>query len=161
VLFPPQQTHSTVNKGHGRIEERTIQVLSLTPGQVDFPFAHQIFQIQRTFTNIAKNTSSTELVCGITSLTAEKAAPARLLEYNRGHWAIENKVHYVRDVTMDEDKSRVRKGNGPRVMATLRNLTLALLRAAGITNIAEKLQILAFDRRELLRFAGINRCASR
>jgi hypothetical protein len=135
--------------------------LNVTPGQVDFPFANQIFQIKRTFTDIPRNSASTEVICGITSLTMEKADCARLLEYNRGHWAIENKVHYVRDVTMDEDKSRVRKGNGPRVMATLRNLALTLLRAAGVTNVAEKLQIFAYDCRELLRFAGIHRCASR
>jgi predicted transposase YbfD/YdcC len=160
VLFSPKQTHVTVEKGHGRIEERTIKVLSIEPGQVDFPFASQIFQIERKFTATAKGKSSCEVVCGITSLTEKKATPARLLEFNRGQWTIENKVHYVRDVTMAEDQSRIRKGQSPRVMATLRNLTLNLLRLAGITNISETLQRFAFDRRELFKFAKIGCCAS-
>ena len=161
MLFPPEQTHSTTDKGHGRIEERTIQVLNATPAQIDFPFANQIFQIQRTITIIAKNSTSTEVVYGVSSLTAKRASPERLLDYNRGHWSIENKVHCVRDTTMAEDQSRIRKGNGPRVMATLRNLVLSILRAAGITNIAEKLQEFAYNRTALLRFAGIQRCAGR
>src|SRR5699024_3721502 len=76
---------------------------------------------------------------GLTSLgqTAQKPhAPGRVTAYLRGHWRIENKLHYVRDVTYHEDASRVRARNAPRIMASLRNLAISTLRQAGHTNIA-------------------------
>jgi hypothetical protein len=81
-----------------------------------------------------------EVAFGISSLSTEKANPAQLLAFNRNHWSIENKVHYVRDVTFDEDRSRVRKQAGPQVMASLRNLTLSMLRMAGANKIAQSLR---------------------
>ena len=70
----------------------------------------------------------TETVYGMTSLSAERADAARLLCLVRGHWHIENKSHYVRDVTYDEDRSQVRSGNIPQVMAALRNACIGLMR---------------------------------
>jgi hypothetical protein len=77
-----------------------------------------------------------ELAYGVTSLTAAQAGPARLLRLVRGQWEIENRLHWVRDVTFDEDRSQVRAGHGPRVMASLRNLVIGLLRLAGHRSIA-------------------------
>ena len=77
-----------------------------------------------------------EVVYGVTSLSPERGTPERLLELIRGHWQIENKLHWVRDVTFAEDHSQVRCGNIPQVMAALRNITLGLLRWAGYSNIA-------------------------
>jgi hypothetical protein len=77
-----------------------------------------------------------ELAYDVTSLTAEQADPARLLRLVRGQWEIENRLHWVRDVTFDEDRSQVRAGHGPRVMASFRNLAISLLRLAGHRNIA-------------------------
>jgi predicted transposase YbfD/YdcC len=79
-------------------------------------------------------------VYAVTSLTAEQAQPAELASYIRGHWHVENKLHWVRDVTMGEDLSRVRTGGGPRMMASLRNLAISLLRLAGHHNIAKALR---------------------
>jgi len=76
---------------------------------------------------------------GVTSLP-EGTSPARLLSLVRGHWRIENSLHWVRDVTFDEDRSQVRTGTGPRVMATLRNLAIGLLRVRGCANIAQALR---------------------
>ncbi len=76
----------------------------------------------------------------VTSLTAEQAQPDELAAYIRGHWKIENRLHWVRDVTMGEDLSRSRTGGGPRMMASLRNLALSILRLAGHTNIAKALR---------------------
>ena len=73
---------------------------------------------------------------------------------NRGHWAIES-MHCVRDITFDEDKSRIRTGNGPHIMAILRNLAINLLRSRGVKNIAEKIQQFAWSRSTLLRFLGV------
>lgn len=82
-------------------------------------------------------TEQRETVFCITSLTPDKADAPRLLQLNRGHWAIENRLHYVRDWTFDEDRSQVRKRAAPHLMASLRNLTITLLRLAGAsTNIA-------------------------
>lgn len=90
---------------------------------------------------------------GITSLTPQQAKPKRLLV--RGHWHIENKLHYVRDRTYDEDHSQVRTGNGPRAMATMRNLAIALLRLAGWANIAQATRHYARDSRRTLVLLGV------
>lgn len=79
-----------------------------------------------------------------------------MLDLNRGHWSIENESHYVRDVTFDEDRSRIRKKGGPQVMATLRNLVLSLLRLLGIDNIARALREFAWGNKNMaLRVIGI------
>ena len=76
----------------------------------------------------------------ITSVSRGVAGAAQLLKWARGHWSIENRSHYVRDVTMGEDASRIRKRNGPEVMAALRNAAIGLMRTMGVTNIAEALR---------------------
>ena len=93
----------------------------------------------------------------MTSLKEEHASPARLLDICRGHWEIENRVHWVRDVTFDEDRSRIRKNNGPRVMATLRNLAMGIFRLLGFDHIPEGIRYFSHWRRaeEALRLLGI------
>lgn len=86
---------------------------------------------------------TTEVVSGITSLLPSQADAKQLLKYNRGHWGIENRLHYVRDFTYDEDRSRIRTKNGPRMMACLRNFAISLLRLFKFTNIAKALRRLA------------------
>jgi predicted transposase YbfD/YdcC len=76
----------------------------------------------------------------ITSAPRELADAAALLSWARGHWTIENGSHYVRDVTMGEDASRIRKASGPEVMAALRNVAIGFLRSTGVRNIAEALR---------------------
>jgi hypothetical protein len=73
----------------------------------------------------------------------------------RGHWSIENRLHYVRDVTFDEDRSTVRKGNGAQVMASLRNLAISILRMAGARYIAPALRACARLGLAVLRLIGI------
>ena len=77
-----------------------------------------------------------EVVYGCTSLSKERASAERLLKLVRGHWTIENRSHWVKDVTFDEDRSQVGKGNIPQVMTALRNTVMGLLRKAGESNIA-------------------------
>lgn len=84
-----------------------------------------------------------------------------ILKMNRGHWSIENCVHYVRDVTFEEDKSRIRTGNGAHIMAILRNLAINLLRSRGVKNIAEKIQKFAWSRVALLKFLGVTQATLR
>ena len=122
---------SAVSTDHGRRARRTIKT-ALAPAWIEFTGAAQVAQVRRTVTRKGKKT--VEIVYLITS--DRDADPATLAAWIRGHWEIENRLHWVRDVTYQEDKSLVRTGNAPRVMATLRSLAISLLRLDGHTNIA-------------------------
>ena len=129
---------TTLELGHGRIERRTLYATSELNDYLAWPAVGQAGLIERV--RIAKSTGellSHERVCFVTSLTPQRASPAQLLQLNRGHWTIENKSHYVRDVSFNEDASRVRKGASAQVMAAFRNVTLAVLRRVGVTHIQE------------------------
>ena len=91
----------------------------------------------------------------MSSLAQQKASAADLLQYVRGHWEIENRIHYVRDVTFDEDRSQVRRGSGPQMMASLRNIAISLLRMAGVTNIASATRHLDRRSEKALRLLGL------
>jgi hypothetical protein len=91
----------------------------------------------------------------VTSLPPEQAGPDRLLQLNRGHWGIENRSHYVRDLTYDEDRSRIRVGNGPAIMASLRNFAIALARLRGAKNIASALRAFAHHPGRALAAIGV------
>jgi hypothetical protein len=91
----------------------------------------------------------------LTDLPPDQATPQRLLRLVRGHWGIENRLHYVRDVTFDEDRCPIRTGNGPRVVATIRSLVIALLRACRFDNIAAALRSLAYHPRQALRLVTV------
>jgi predicted transposase YbfD/YdcC len=132
-------TVDTRDRGHGRHERRTLKVTAVAAG-LRFPHAAQAMQIVRRRKPLASRKWSTETVYAVTSLTAAQARPDQIAEALRGHWAIEDRLHWVRDVTYGEDISQVRTGSGPRVMATLRNLALAILRLAGATSIAAALR---------------------
>jgi predicted transposase YbfD/YdcC len=122
---------SAVSTDHGRRARRTIKA-ALVPAWIEFAGAAQVAQLRRTVTRNGKKT--VEVVYLITS--DRDADPATLAAWVRGHWEIENKLHWVRDVTYQEDKSLVRTGNAPRVMASLRSLAISLLRLDGHSNIA-------------------------
>ena len=122
---------SSVSKGHGRRARRTIKA-ALAPAWIGFEGAAQVAQLRRTVT--AKGKRTVEVVYLITS--DRSASPETLAAWVRGHWEIENKLHWVRDVTYQEDNSLVRTGNAPRVMASLRSLAISLLRLDGHDNIA-------------------------
>jgi predicted transposase YbfD/YdcC len=128
---------TSLQKGHGRQVRRTIMVTT-APAWITFAGAAQVAQIRRTTTRAGRKTI--EVVYVITSADHLAAPPTVLAEWVQGHWGIENRTHWVRDVTYDEDRSRVRTGNAPQVMATLRNTAISLLRLAGATNIAAGLR---------------------
>jgi predicted transposase YbfD/YdcC len=158
--------HETREKGHGRREHRTIQVMD-APAHIRrrFPHARQVALIERYVTRttrvrkgkrwIRTQVKSAVAVFIITSLDAREAAPHHLACYVRGQWTIENKVHYVRDVTYREDSSRVRTGPKPRIMATLRNLAIGLIRQAGYTKIAATIRKIKHDTALLLAVLGL------
>ena len=100
-------------------------------------------------------TSIVETVYGLTSRSSDQASPAQLLAYNRDHWQIENCLHHVRDMAYDEDRSQVRRGQRPRVMATVRNVAISLLRLAGVENIAAATRHLGRQLERPLRLLGL------
>ena len=96
-----------------------------------------------------------EVAYAITSVPRELADASTLLAWNRGHWGIENRSHYVRDVTLGEDASQIRKGYAPQVLASLRNAVISCLRSEGVTNIASALRKNACQVPQLLAKLGI------
>lgn len=126
----PDATRDTTS-GHGRREIRTLKVLTIPTG-IDFPHAAQALQIRHRRHIDQPKRFTTETVYAITDLRVHKARPAQLAAWIRGHWAIENKIPQVRDVTYDEDRSQVRTGTGLEVMAAMRNSVIGALRTAGI-----------------------------
>ena len=158
--------HATEEKGHGRRERRTIQVMD-APEHVRkrFPHARQVALIERYVTRTVRvrkgkrwvrtTARSAVAVFIITSLDAREAAPAHLAGYVRGQWTIENKVHWVRDVTYRADSSRVRTGPRPRIMATLGNVAIGLIRQAGHTRIAATIRKIKHDTGLLLALLGL------
>ncbi|MGH3974353.1 MAG: ISAs1 family transposase, partial [Pseudonocardiaceae bacterium] len=146
--------HTEHDRGHGRTERRTIQVLP-APDTINFPHAAQAFLAERYVADLDGNPTSAVAVLGLTSRPAARADPHQIATALRGHWAIENGLHYVRDVTFAEDASRVRTDSGPRIMASLRNLAIAVLRKAGHTNIAQGLRWASYDFNHPLTLLGI------
>jgi predicted transposase YbfD/YdcC len=136
---------SSVTKDRGRRARRTIKAV-LAPDWIEFEGAAQVAQLRRTVTRNGKRT--VEVVYLITSSDAD---PAALASWVKGHWEIENRLHWVRDVTYMEDKSLVRTGNAPRVMASLRSLAISLLRLDGHDNIAAANRHHAHDSQRTLK----------
>jgi hypothetical protein len=123
-----------VHKGHGRRERRTLASTTVLCGYVDWPGVAQVFRLTRERT--VKGQTAIEVAYGITSLPRDRADARHLLALIRRHWAIENKLHYVRDVTLGEDACRVHKGSAPQVLACVRNAALHLLRRINPENVA-------------------------
>lgn len=118
----------TVDKGHGRIETRRIAVSTEAVAYLEWPGLAQIARLERT--REVRGRKSVETVYLITSLPPEEAGPERLLDLTRAHWAIENRLHHVRDVTFNEDRCRMRAG--ARSLAALRNFAIAIIRRTGV-----------------------------
>src|ERR1044071_921698 len=120
----------------GRVEERRLQASTAMQGYSDWPGMKRVLKIARKVTNKRTGAVREEEAYAITSLDAGRASLERLLKLWRAHWHIENKLHYVRDVSYREDKSQVRAGKIPQVMAAFRNAAITVMRVAGATNIA-------------------------
>jgi predicted transposase YbfD/YdcC len=157
---PPEddsQLHAeTIDRAHGRIEHRCLTVSTALVGYSDWPGLQQVFRLDRE--TLLRSTGETrrETVYGLTSLDPARADAHRLLRIIRHHWRIENRLHWVRDVTFDEDRSQVRCGSTPEVMATFRNTAVGLLRLAGETNIAAATRRLAASPWSALALIGLS-----
>ena len=128
---------------HGRLETRTFKILT-APRGIGFPYARQIIEITRVRVEVSTGKRSREVVYALCSVAFEQASAKLIAAWLRNHWGIENAIHWVRDVTYDEDRSTVRTGNAPQVMAALRNTAINLHRLQGQINIAEACRTTAF-----------------
>ncbi|MGP0024524.1 MAG: ISAs1 family transposase [Streptosporangiaceae bacterium] len=141
--------HISVDYSHGRIIGRSLWVTSAAG--TGFPHAAQVLRIRRDTYDLAGTATAKEIVHGITSLDPARGTPAALARLTRGHWGIES-LHWLRDTTYAEDGNTGYSGNGPQVMATLRNIAISVLRLAGITDITRTLQRITRDRTRALLF---------
>lgn len=142
-------------KGHGRIETRTLERSCALNGYLDWPGVGQVLRRECERISVKTWEVSREVSYGITSLAAEDANTAQLEALWRGHWGIENKVHYVRDVTLGEDAGQIHVGAAPQALAALRNGLLNLLRSTGVTNIADAVRHFAASVPETLALIGV------
>jgi predicted transposase YbfD/YdcC len=130
----------TVESGHGRTRESRELIASTDlDGYLDWPGVRQVFRLERTWRERGK--AKRVLHYGITSLTPADADPARLLTLRRGHWSIENRLHRHKDVNFGEDASLIHAGQGPTVMALLRDAAVSLLHQAGVKRVASRLRL--------------------
>jgi predicted transposase YbfD/YdcC len=127
--FPPKdfETAQKTNKGHGRLETRTITVSSQLKDFLDWPYLEQVFKLERHFVSLKTGKIQEQIEYGFTSLTREEITPLQLLHKTRSYWGIENGLHYRRDVTLREDYTRMTIGKAGQVMACLNNLILGIL----------------------------------
>lgn len=136
-------THQTVEKGHGRIEIRRLTASTALNDYIQWPGVNQVFAYSYKRIEVSTGQVKQKTQYGITSLTPNQAAAADLLALRRGHWTIENKSHWVRDVVLGEDASQVRWGVIPQVMSALRNTALAVLRFAGHQQMSKAMRYFA------------------
>jgi len=146
---------TTITKGHGRLETRTLERTCALNGYLDWPGVGQV--LRRTCQRLILKTGevSEEVTYGISSLGWQEASAAQVEALWRGHWGIENKVHHVRDVTLGEDAGQMRVGNAPQALAALRNGLLTLLRQTGVTNIADAIRHYAASLSETFALIGV------
>jgi hypothetical protein len=162
ALFEPpvgrracQRQAETVEKAHGRIEWRRLTTTTVGVSALAWPGLAQVFRLERRSEVVRRGKVRAEVVYGLTSVSPQEAGPRRLLRWTRGQWGIENRSHWVRDVTYDEDRSTVRCGSIPQVLAALRNTAIGLLRRAGHDNLAAAGRYYAARPWEALALLGI------
>ena len=146
---PREPDHTELDCSHGRIIRRSIWVTDA--GSLDFPHVTRVARIRRDGYDIDGTLISKEIVHAVTSLDGERASAADLARIARGQWGIES-VHWLRDTAYAEDANTGYAGNGPQVMATLRNLAVSLLYLAGVTEITRTLQAIGRDRNRILNY---------
>lgn len=146
--------HESTSRGHGRTEHRYVRVADAPEG-LDFPHAAQVVVVYRERADLADVMTSADTSYYVTSVARHKAGADRLGRHVREHWGIENKLHWVRDWSFDEDRHQLRSASAtPRAMATLRNLAISLLRLAGATNICATLRWVARDSARAVALVG-------
>jgi len=135
---------------HGRIETRKIWTTTELNTYLNFPYVGQAFVVERESIDKKTGKLSREIAYGITSRTPEQADPRRVLATNRGHWSIENSCHYIIDWNYDEDRSRIRTGNGPENITRLRRFAISIIKLKGARSVAQEMRQLSRNVRLVL-----------
>lgn len=150
--------HTTIDGlDHGRIETRKIWLTTELNEYLNFPYVGQTFMIERTTIHKKSGKESNEIAYGITSKTPELASASQVLQDNRGHWSIENSCHYVIDWNYDEDRSRIRTGNGPENMTRLRRFAVGIIKSKGVGSVAQKMRRLTQNTRAVFDYLKMTR----
>ena len=161
-IFPPVnqrqheedlETAECCSKGHGRRHRHFLQTSTRLAAYDNWPGLKQVCRLTRT--TFRNGQSTTEIQYAITSVPRSLAGAGELLSWWHGHWGIENRSHYVRDVTLQEDACRIRTGHAPQNFAALRNACISLLRLAGHTNVAAAFRACAWKTQRLLAMLGM------
>ena len=132
----PRTVAQKTEKAHGRLEQRTLTLVTDETGFVDWPALKQVFKLERKVTCCRNGVVSEETVYGITSLSPEQATAKQLLVWTRAYWGIENGLHYRRDTTLREDATRMSSENQAQVIATLNNFIIGLVNKLRFSNLA-------------------------
>ncbi len=136
VRLPEGAAH-TITAGHGRLEYRYLTVSSQLNAYLDWPHLGQVFRLQRITQTQKTGKLTYQVLFGITSLSAQDCSPAHLMQIIPQHWQIENRLHYVRDVTFHEDACRIRHPRRQQLLASLNNLVIGLIRQCGFHYVPE------------------------
>lgn len=148
--------HKCIHKGHGRLEIREIWVVTVDDPYPRWPGVAQLFYLKRSRRILKSGKYSETGVYGITSLSAREASPTDLITITRDHWAaIENGLHWVRDVVMGEDASTTRKTGAPQVRAIFRNIAISLARLARFASVSEAIDAFSADQTKALSLLGL------
>jgi predicted transposase YbfD/YdcC len=142
---------------HGRIETRKIWSTTNLNEYLNFPYVGQVFMIERITINKKSGKNHSDVAYGITSKTPELASAAQVLQENRGHWSIENKCHYIIDWNYDEDRSRIRIGNGPENITRLRRFAVGIIKSKGVRSVAQKMRELTQNTRAVFDYLKMTR----
>jgi predicted transposase YbfD/YdcC len=144
---PPKDFRSATitNKGHGRLEVRTLTTSSQLNDFLDWPFLQQVFKLERQVVIQKTGKTRHQVVFGITSLSAEHASPNQLLQMLRSYWHIENNLHYPRDVTLHEDQTRFKKRSAAHIMAIINNIVLGLMTSSAFSFVPAARRYFAAD----------------
>jgi predicted transposase YbfD/YdcC len=172
-LFAPQQcppatsplptdfrTATCYSYGHGRFETRSLTASSMLKDYLDWPYLEQVFKLEYRRRPLPGGKVSVETHYGLTSLSAAQADPARLLSLKRRYWAIENRLHYRRDVSLKEDRCRLRRGQAARMMATLNNLVLALIDQLAFKTVPDARRFFSARPLEALKLLFVDPCST-
>ncbi len=142
---------------HGRIETRKIWLTSKLNDYLYFPHVGLAFMIERITTNKKSGKETRDVAYGITSKTPELASAAQVLQDNRCHWSIENTCHYIIDWNYDEDRSRIRTGNGPENITRLRRFAVGIIKSKGVRSVAQKMRKLSQNTRAVFDYLKMTR----
>lgn len=151
----PWRTVTTVNKGHGRLETRTLTSTDDLDDYLVWPGVRQVLRRETERVELKTGVVTRAVTYAVTSLAVEEATPEHLAALWRGHWAIENRRHYVRDVTLGEDACQMHVGAAPQALAAVRNALISLLRRDGWQNIAAGLRQYSTSVTDALRLIGV------